>query len=287
MIKIRIFEGGIMNNNLYSSTHLKNAVMKCFNPNNLDIFYKDKPVYITDESDFTHAIILNTAMPVLKIPKQNVIGLAWEPTSFLDIRHDFINYAIKHIGKYYIGDKTNLPDPFIENYGFMTYDASIKEISQKTKKISIVFSSKQFAYGHKYRHTLVNCILRNKIPIDIYGRGCCLYSVKDDRLKGEFTTFEPYSDYYFTICIENFRSNHYFSEKIINPLLYNCRPIYLGCHNINKYLNDSPILLSGNLKDDMELIVRILLDPLTYYKKSNIPEINQSVNLLLNLDNLF
>ena len=102
MIKIRIFEGGIMNNNLYSSTHLKNAVMKCFNPNNLDIFYKDKPVYITDESDFTHAIILNTAMPVLKIPKQNVIGLAWEPTSFLDIRQDFINYAIKHIGKYTI-----------------------------------------------------------------------------------------------------------------------------------------------------------------------------------------
>lgn len=289
MIKIKIFEGGYMNGGCYNSTHLKNAVIKCFNPNNVDIFYKNKLVYITDDGDedFTHAIIINTAMPVLKIPKQNVIGLAWEPFVFLNIRQDFVNYAIKNIGKYYIGDKHNLPEPFIERYGFMTYYDIPKEISQKNKKMSIVFSSKQFAYGHKYRHTLVNCILQNKLPIDIYGRGCSLYNVNDDRLKGEFTNEEPYSNYYFTIAIENFRCNHYFSEKIINPLLYNCRPIYLGCYNINTYLKDCPILLSGNIKYDMDVIVKILLDPLTYYKKQDIQTIIQPTNLLLNLDTLF
>ena len=48
--------------------------------------YQDKFV-LTGGEDYTHAIILNTAMPNLKIPKKNVIGLALEPSysRFLNI----------------------------------------------------------------------------------------------------------------------------------------------------------------------------------------------------------
>jgi hypothetical protein len=102
MIKIKIFEGGPMNNGFFDSEGLKTGFINCFNPNNVDVLYKDKLVCITTEDDFTHAIIINTAMPSLKIPKENVIGLAWEPTRFLCINNVFINYAIKHIGKYFI-----------------------------------------------------------------------------------------------------------------------------------------------------------------------------------------
>jgi len=287
MIKIKVFEGGPMNKGVFNSEGLKNGILSCFNPNNVDILYKDKLVCITSDDDFTHAIIINTATPSLKIPKENVIGLAWEPTKFVSITQEFINYAIKHIGKYYIGDKYNLPDPFIEGYGYLTYNNSPKEISQKNKKMSIVLSCKQFAPGHSYRHTLVKCILQNNIPVDIFGGGCKLYNKDDERVKGEFKESEPYLNYFFTISIENFRSNHYFSEKIINPLLYDCRPIYLGCHNINTYLNDGSIQMFGNLKDDMELIVKILLNPLDYYKKLDKEYIINKTNLLTNLDTLF
>jgi hypothetical protein len=66
MIKIKIFEGGLMNKGIYNSEYLKNAVLSCFNPNNVDILYKDKLVCITADDDFTHAIIINTATPELK-----------------------------------------------------------------------------------------------------------------------------------------------------------------------------------------------------------------------------
>ena len=55
----------------------------------------------TTEEDYTHAIILNTAMPALKIPKENVIGLAFEPLRFLNLTQSFIDYATKYIGKYF------------------------------------------------------------------------------------------------------------------------------------------------------------------------------------------
>ena len=39
---------------------------------------------------------------------------------------------------------------------------------------------------------------------------------------GNFIDDEPYKDYLYTISIENFACNHYFSEKIISPIMFNC-----------------------------------------------------------------
>ena len=38
-------------------------------------------------------------MPDLRVSKENVIGLAFEPIPFLDLTIPFIEYAQKHIGK--------------------------------------------------------------------------------------------------------------------------------------------------------------------------------------------
>ena len=64
----------------------------------------------TTGEDYTHAIILNTAMPMLTLPKEKVIGLAFEPVI---LSPAFIAYAEKHIGKYFIGEQRDLPAPFI------------------------------------------------------------------------------------------------------------------------------------------------------------------------------
>jgi len=186
-------------------------------------------------------------MPNLKIPKENVIGLAFEPVQFLGLSHTFIQYAQKHIGKYYIGDKNNLPDPFIEHFGYMWHSRPSKDITYKHSLMSIVLSNKQSAPGHKYRHELVKKIIELRLPIDIYGHGSKNYSY--DRIKGSFNDAEPYENYSFSICIENYECNHYFSEKIITPILYNCMPIYVGCKNIDSYL-DNVIKLSSNIDKD-------------------------------------
>jgi hypothetical protein len=173
---------------------------------------------ITINDDYTHAIIINTAMPVLKnIPKENVIGLAFEPVQFLGLTQQFIEYAKKYIGKYLIGDRINLPPLFVEHYGYMWHITPLTYLPQKKNIMSIMISQKNSAKGHIYRHELVQKILSSNLPIDIYGRGCIYYNaIKDSRLKGTFENNEPYESYQFHICIENFRASHYFSEKITN-----------------------------------------------------------------------
>jgi len=249
-------------------------------------FYgKNNKYYITNDDNYTHAILINTPMPELKIPKENVVGLAFEPIYFLNLTAEFIDYAKKHVGKYFIGDKFNLPEPFMEHFGYMWHSRPPKEINIKNKIMSIIVSEKKFAPGHKYRHELVEKIIKLKLPVDIYGRGSNNYIYKD-RIMGQFNDAEPYENYYFSICIENVISNHYFSEKIATPLMYNCMPVYYGCRNITNYVENVNIL-SGDVEKDIQLIKNIIENTEFYYKKTFTEKNKKAVNLIENLPNIF
>jgi hypothetical protein len=231
---------------------------------------------------------MNTAMPNINsnIPKKNVIGLAFEPPFFLGLSNQFIDYAKKNIGKYFIGDKYLLPEPFVEHYGYMWHMPPLTYVPKKTKLISITFSEKQQTDGHKYRHKLVQQILRTKLPIDIYGRGCRYYS-GDQRIKGEFQELEPYESYSFTICIENQRTSHYFSEKITNPLLCGTIPIYLGCNNIDTYFPEMIIHLTSFLSTDMNIIQTIVENPDKFMNKIDVEFVKEKINLIKNIEKIY
>lgn len=260
-------------------------VFEKINYSNKFSFYGiDKQYYFTNDDDFTHAIIINTAMPELKIPKENVLGLAFEPIYFLRLTPEFIEYAKKYIGRYFIGDKFDLPEPFIEHFAYMWHSRPAREILFKNKIMSIIVSEKQFAPGHLYRHQLVEKIIEHNLPIDIYGRGSTQY--KYNRVIGQFNDAEPYENYSFSICIENTICNHYFSEKVITPLMYNCMPIYLGCKNLHKYL-ENIVILEGDVQKDIMVIIAILNNPTMYYRKTYTDKNIKAVNLIQNLPNIF
>jgi hypothetical protein len=255
----------------------------------MENFGKDKEIEITTNDDFTHVIILNTAMPTIPkhIDKKNVIGLAFEPRLFLGLSQSFVHYAEKNIGKYFIGDNQGLPHPFVENFSYMWYCTPCKTIPLKNKIMSIMISEKGKTFGHMYRHYLTREILKRGLPVDIYGRGCQIYNTQEDsRLMGQFEELEPYKDYLFHICIENVESNHYFSEKIINPLLNGTTPIYLGCRNIEQYFGNI-IKLSKSIERDIDLIKDIIKNPDHYKKEINLNEVKDTVYLLRNLDVIF
>jgi hypothetical protein len=193
-----------------------------------------KRIIITEDDDYTHAVIINVAMPKLKIKRENVFGMALEPLPFLGITEEFIDYASKNIGIYYIGQLFDLLKPhtvFVEHCGYLNYDPpsqntrsldtvhtnesndtlgnvffALKKtrqipnhITNKNKIMSIAFSHKQFADGHKYRHLLVRQILQSNLPIDIYGKGCHLYPFNDSRIKGQFS-FAGYGKLVFSFA---------------------------------------------------------------------------------------
>jgi hypothetical protein len=280
MIRIKIFC------QFASAEFSKNVFEKICRAHEISFYGENKKYYFVTDDNFTHAIIINIMMPKLNIPKENVIGLAFEPIHFLQLTPEFIDYAQKNIGRYFIGDKYNLPNLFIERFSYMWYNRPINEITKKSKIMSIIVSEKMFAPGHMYRHNLVQAIINLKLPIDIFGRGSQQYSGTNGNVKGIFNDTEPYEDYIFSICIENYICNHYFSEKIMTPLMYNCMPIYLGCKNINSYV-ENIICLTGNIDNDIHTLINVLKNPLSFYKKTYTEKNIKSINIIQNLPNIF
>ena len=86
--RIKIFS------NFCNSSVAKDTFERLCDTESLSNYGADKEIYITIDDDYTHAIILNTAMPILKnIPKQNIVGLAFKPPVFLGLSLDFVEYA--------------------------------------------------------------------------------------------------------------------------------------------------------------------------------------------------
>jgi len=239
----------------------------------------------TADDNYTHAIIINTVMPSLRIPREHAIGLAAEPPYFLRVSPTFIKYAQNHLSKYYIGDATGLSAPFLEKYSYQPWHRhdiitslppSLPPL--KTKCMSIMVSHKKDAPGHKYRHEIVRRILSGTLPIDIYGNGCGEYS-HDHRVKGKFNEFEPYEEYAFHICIENFSLPEYFSEKIIQALVCYTTPVYYGCKHINQYFPNSTITLTGQIEEDMKLLENIVTNPSFYQKTIDVSHVKKTISI--------
>jgi hypothetical protein len=281
MMKIKYFS------NFCSSHHCQEKVELICESAFVEKYKRD--FVITSGDDYTHAIILNTAMPELSIPRENVIGFAFEPPIFLNCTKEFIEYAQNTIGKYYIGEKGDLPEPFTEGFAFMWHISPPPIIPHKVKLCSIMVSEKTFTQGHKYRHELVRSILSTNLPIDIYGRGCKFLGTKDSRIRGDFKEMDRtmYLEYHFHIAVENVALPDYISEKILNPLLCGTTPIYWGCPRIDEYFPNTNYTLSGNIKRDMNMIISIMREPQKYIKKIDISMIKERTNILKNANRLF
>ncbi len=245
------------------------------------------PVQYTSDDDYTHAVIINTAMPPLTCKKKFVIGIAFEPLVYLKLTPKFIEYATRNISQYYIGDCSNLPLPFINHYAFMWHSPIPKIIPIKNLIMSIIFSTKKETFGQNYRHQLVSKILKLGLPIDIWGKGCGLNEKQDYRIKGEFSDTEPYEKYHFTIAIENCSLSHYVSEKFLNALVYETTPIYFGAKCVDWKFENQFIRLNGNIQHDIDLITDVLKNPFHHKKQINSHLIAEKINIRNHFPKIF
>ena len=72
---------------------------------------------------------------------------------------------------------------------------------------------------------------------------------------GEITNkIEFFSEYKFTIAMENSEADGYVSEKIIDSFLSGSIPIYYGDYMIDEYINPKSFILIRGEKDMMEKI---------------------------------
>jgi len=245
-----------------------------------DYDYKD--MKIVNDDSYEYAILFNTPRPKLKVPKENVLGLAWEPKSLRKYK-PYYQYAKDNIGMYVVGDSTGFQLPFCENQTFMydyrisppslaathpmsRIDSSLSKETQKVHPICMVASEKKSLVGHKKRHSLISKILKTDLDVHIYGKGINdVY--KDPRIKGGFSLHcDVYPKYYFDITIENVREGSFVTEKIFNPLVHRTCPIYWGSNKISSYCNDFYYSLPDNDDDCIEFLKKVSANYLDMYQ---------------------
>lgn len=123
-------------------------------------------------------------------------------------------------------------------------------IRKKTKLVSFITSNKNTTIGHKKRFEIFNRLPRY---VDTYGFNISPITTKEEGLE----------DYMFSICVENDKYNHYFTEKILDCFAVGTIPIYWGCPSIGNFFNKNGII---EYQDDFDFNT---LSPELYYSKIN------------------
>lgn len=142
---------------------------------------------------------------------------------------------------------------------------------KKTGDISAVCSTKQQRHTlHRKRYDFVMG-LKERIPsMELFGRGIRYIEDKADAL-------DPFR---YHVAIENFYGPHHWTEKLADPFLGACMPVYHGCPNAEEYFPEESFLRIdiNDVEGAAETIRRAIADRL--YEK-NLPAILESRRLVL------
>ena len=174
-------------------------------------------------------------------PRKNTILITAEPPTLKQYRQEFLKqFAVvitcradlKHPQT--IIDQPGLPwhvGRRQKDHVNLSWSNDYDELSaithyEKTKELSVISSTKAFSDGHRLRLAFVST-LQNHFGdrIDVFGRG--IREIDD-----KWNALAPYR---YHVAIENCAVNDYWTEKISDPFLAGCHPIYAGCPNIEKY----------------------------------------------------
>lgn len=136
----------------------------------------------------------------------------------------------------------------------LSYDNLINSSTpKKTKLISVITSNKTTSPGHLTRIAFVEKLkARYGDKIDVFGRG--FRSFKD-----KWDVLAPYK---YHISLENSSQDYYWTEKLSDPYLAECFPIYYGCTNISDYFpreSYEPIDIN-DFESAVEIIDRLIAE---------------------------
>lgn len=125
----------------------------------------------------------------------------------------------------------------------------------KLKNISFCSSAKEMCAQHIIRKALCK-ELEDKVDcMGTYDGGSYV------------TTAQIYEEYKFSICIENYLDDWWFTEKIGNAFANKCVPIYYGARKIGRLFDEEGIIRVDNINDIPKIVDKILINPHWEYGK--------------------
>lgn len=112
-----------------------------------------------------------------------------------------------------------------------SYGGGEIKIYEKSRLCSMMASDKSMCYLHRLRSEIAMWLSEQRAA-DIYGT-----------LLGDWVpVINSLADYMFSVCIENYVDDLYFTEKLLNCFATGTIPVYLGARNIHTVFNPDGIL---------------------------------------------
>lgn len=217
----------------------------------------------------------------LACPRKNTLFVTYEPSTIKIYGNRFLNqfgwvltsqepWVIRHPGA--IFRQPGLIWYYAHNESRGSYDSITRNVPlTKTGNISAICSTKrQRNTLHRSRYDFVMA-LKQRIPeMELYGRGVRFIEDKADAL-------DPFK---YHVAIENFFGPHHWTEKLADPFLGACMPVYYGCPNAESYFPPESFLRVelNNVEAAAETLQRAIRDRL--YEK-NLKAILESRRLVL------
>lgn len=115
----------------------------------------------------------------------------------------------------------------------------------KSKNISMICSAKCYTPMHKIRHKIANDSMQTG-KVDMYGgfKDGKMFPYKSVTLK----------DYRYQIVVENDITPYYFTEKLLDCLVSQTIPIYIGATKISEFFNADGMIIINNNSDINKII---------------------------------
>ena len=157
-----------------------------------------------------------------------------------------------------------------------TYDELVRlsledALEAKRTAVSWVTSDATQKEGHRLRMNFKNFLYQQQFSFDLFGRGFCPI---DDKFDGVF----PYK---YSIAIENYSCDDYWTEKITDCFLSWTLPIYYGAKNITRYFPKESMLLIDPNRPEYSL-QRIKEAMAADYYETHLDHIKEASELILN-----
>ena len=139
----------------------------------------------------------------------------------------------------------------------------------KSKNISFIASTKEMCNEHTYRQEMVS---KYKDFCDVYGRG------RAGRSLG--AKIDGVRDYRFSFCMENYITDMYYTEKVLDCFLTGTIPIYFGSRSICDIFDEKGIIWVEDINNKTVLIESLNED--FYNSKIDSIKKNYDIAKLLN-----
>jgi hypothetical protein len=178
-------------------------------------------------------------------PKEKSYGLLFESRAIITGTYERIESDLNKFEKFFTHNSNFLKKYnncyWIPGGGIWIggkYGGGEIRIHDKNKLCSIVSSNKRMCDLHNFRLDIVNYLSKNYSPkVTIFG------------VNGWKPIWESLNDYMFSIVVENYQDELYFTEKILNCFATGTIPIYLGAKNIGEKFNMEGILQFNNINE--------------------------------------